>query len=397
MKLSKIIPIVRSHYPKLLGIRRTLQTIKVQRITRYTLPNDQVSICEQDHSKIAEIIKPYMEKYESYLSPIIEEANYLIERAPKYSGLEDQEKKRIKEDMLFCRLAYGFIPSEYTGFAFENRVPEERKKFVSDLDISVFGYTVNDIVEIQKILDKAKMVRKFSNYLKRDVLLISSTDDWTAFERFVSNHPIFVKKKTFSCKGKGVELVDLSKADETANGYFDRIIKEGTWLLEECVIQSAEMAAFNSSSVNTIRVRTFKTRNGVDLRYCNLRTGRNGSFVDNGGSGGLLIGVNEKTGIVNTDGYDEFGEAYEEHPDSHVRFRGYQIPDWEELRKICIQGAEENPDMGYLSWDMAHTDDGWKVIEVNEVGQFVGAQLISGRGLKKELEAYKKAMKKFIW
>ena len=46
---------------------------------------------------------------------------------------------------------------------------------------------------------------------------------------------------------------------------------------------------------------------------------------------------------------------------------------------------------------MAHTDDGWKVIEVNEVGQFVGAQLISGRGLKKELEAYKKQLKKFIW
>ncbi len=397
MNFSKIIPVVRSHYPRVLGIRRTLQTIKVQRITRYTLHDNDVLICEQDPSKIADIIKPYAEKWGGYLSPTIEEADYILERAPKYSGLEYREKKRIKEDMLFCRLAYGFIPSEYTGFAFESKAPEERKLFVSDLDISVFGYTVNDIVEIQKILDKAKMVRKFSNYLKRDVLLITSKEDWPAFESFVSTHRIFVKKKTFSCKGKGVELVDISKVDTNTNGYFDRIIKEGTWLLEECVIQSAEMAAFNGSSVNTIRVRTFKTKKGVDLRYCNLRTGRSGSFVDNGGAGGLLIGVDEKTGVVNTDGYDEFGETYEEHPDSHVRFRGYQIPDWEELRKICIQGAEENPDMGYLSWDMAHTDDGWKVIEVNEVGQFVGAQLISGRGLKKELETYKKSMKKFIW
>ena len=100
---------------------------------------------------------------------------------------------------------------------------------------------------------------------------------------------------------------------------------------------------------------------------------------------------------MNTDGYDEFGDTFEEHPDTHVRFKGYQIPDWEGLREICIQGAEENPDMGYLSWDMAHTEEGWKAIEVNEVGQFVGAQLITGHGLKNELAAYQRAMRKFIW
>ena len=48
--------------------------------------------------------------------------------------------------------------------------------------------------------------------------------------------------------------------------------------------------------------------------------------------------------------------------------------------------------MGYLSWDIAHTDSGWKVVEVNEVGQFVGAQLVSGKGLKEEVK-----MKKYIW
>lgn len=397
MNLSKIIPVVRSHYPKALGIRRTLQTVKVQRIMRYKLLGQEVSECEQDPAKIKDIIKPCLEKWGGYLSPTVEEADYLIERAPKYSDLVDQEKKRIKDDMLFCRLAYGFIPSEYTGFAFETKSPDERKKYVSDLDISVFGYTVNDIVEVQKILDKARMVKKFSAYLKRDVLLISSAEDYKAFEVFVGKHPIFVKKKTFSCKGKGVELVSISETGLSAKEYFDRIIKEGTWLLEDQVKQSSIMAAFNVTSVNTVRVRTFNTNNGVDLQYCNLRTGRQGSFVDNGGAGGLLIGVDTKTGVINTNGYDEFGEEYAEHPDSHVQFIGYQLPDWNGLRNICIRGAEENPRMGYLSWDMAHTEEGWKVIEVNEVGQFVGAQLISGRGLKKELNDYLKVMKKFTW
>mgnify|MGYP000503160321 FL=1 len=51
--------------------------------------------------------------------------------------------------MLFCRLAYGFIPSEYVGFELENKSPEQRKEFVSDIDTNVFGYSVNDIKELQ--------------------------------------------------------------------------------------------------------------------------------------------------------------------------------------------------------------------------------------------------------
>ena len=395
--LYKVIPIIRSYYPKKFGIRRTLQTVKVKRIKRFTLAKDEILACEKDPSNTKVLIDPYIEKWKGYLAPTIEEAAYLIDHAPKYCKLEGIKKDQIRTDMIFCRLAYGFIPSEYAGFAFEEKRPEERKEYVSDLDINVFGYTVNDIVEVQKILDKARMVKQFSAYLKRDVLLISSVEDDEAFNRFVNKHPVFVKKKTFSCKGKDVELVNILEVGTTPEAYFRHIIEDGTWLLEECVVQSKDMEAFNSTSVNTVRVRTFNTNNGVDLQYCNLRTGRYGSFVDNGGSGGLLIGVDSRTGIVNTDGYDEFGESYDKHPDSHVRFKGYMLPMWDELRKICIHGAELNPAMGYLSWDMAHTDEGWKVIEVNEVGQFVGAQLINGRGLKKELANYLKNMKKFTW
>lgn len=392
MKLN--VSYIRSHYPRIFGIRKTLQSIKVKRIKRFMLSDDDILICEKDSSKIEKTIKPYIEKWATYLHPTIEEANYLIENAPKYRNMSS--KNQIRTDMIFCRLAYGFIPSEYAGFAFELKSPNERKSYVSDLDISEFGYTVNDIVEIQKFLNKARMVKQISKFLKRDVLLISSVEDFTSFVKFVRKHPIFVKKETFSCKGKGVELVNLSKKGSVKD-YFEQLINNGIWLLEELVVQSDEMAIFNETSVNTVRVRTFNTKNGIDLKYCNFRTGRQGSFVDNGGSGGLLIGVNADTGIINTNGYDEFGEEYAEHPDSHIPFIGYAIPDWEGLKDICIRGAQENPNMGYLSWDMAYTKEGWKVIEVNEVGQLVGAQLVSGRGLKREMIEYLSVMKKFKW
>ena len=391
-----LVSVIRSHYPRIFGIRRTLQTLKVRRIRRRTLPDKKIKQCEEDPSRIEAVIKPYVQKWGAYLSPVTEEADYLLGSAPKYAdGRFDKEKLRL--DMIFCRLAYGFIPSEYVSFGFENKNPQERKEYVSDLDISVFGYKVNDIVEVQRILDKAKMSIKYKRYFGRDTLIVNSSEDYPAFRSFVEKHPVFVKKKVFSCKGKGVVLIDLNASGRSDKECFDEILKGGKTLLEELVIQSPEMAAFNPSSVNTVRVRTFRTNDGVKLQYCNLRTGRKGSFVDNGGSGGLLIGVDEKTGVINTNGYDEFGEQYAEHPDSHVVFKGRRLPAWEQLIRTCIAGAEEDPRMGYLSWDMAHTESGWKVIEVNEVGQFVGAQLISGKGLKQELSDYLKIMKKYVW
>ena len=156
------------------------------------------------------------------------------------------------------------------------------------------------------------------------------------------------------------------------------------------------MACFNPTSVNTIRCITLKTNSGVIVPYCFMRTGRKGSFVDNGGSGGLLIGIDVTTGITNTDAFDEYGEKYDLHPDSRMRFCGFQIPEWDKMISICKTAAEIDKDMGFLSWDMAYSEKGWCVIEVNEIGQFIGPQIVYGKGINEELNRYLLMMKKFI-
>jgi glutathione synthase/RimK-type ligase-like ATP-grasp enzyme len=156
------------------------------------------------------------------------------------------------------------------------------------------------------------------------------------------------------------------------------------------------MAIFNESSVNTVRCMTFCTSEGIVVPYCFMRVGRSGSFVDNGGAGGIIIGVNPHTGVVDTDGFDEYNNHYFLHPDSGITFKGFKIPDWERMLNICKSAALKITEMGFLSWDMAHTDDGWSVIEVNGVGQLIGPQIVYRRGIKKEIEQYLASMKKMI-
>ncbi len=63
---------------------------------------------------------------------------------------------------------------------------------------------------------------------------------------------------------------------------------------------------------------------------------------------------------------------------------------------ICRKEAEKIPQMGYLSWDMAYTNDGWKVIEVNGIGQLIGPQIVYKKGIKKDIEFYLNTMQKRI-
>ena len=394
MDKKRLCYIIRSRYPKIFGIRKGLQRLKIKRLYRCCLSEKEIEECEKHPSKKIEIIIPYLAKWEGYLRPAVKEMEDILEKAPIYK--DRQDKDYLRTDMLFCRLAYGFIPSEYVGFELENKSPEQRKEFVSDIDTNVFGYSVNDIKELQSILDKGDGYLRFSNYFKRDAIVIRKKSDYVQFHEFVQKHPIFVKKVVFSSMGKGVELVNINEVEENEKDYFEKLVLTGKYLLEEKVCQHEEMAKFNTSSVNTIRCITFKTNNGVETPYAFMRVGREGSFVDNGGAGGILIGIDVKTGILDTDGYDEYDNKYSSHPDTKVDFKGSQIPAWEELVYLCKEAASKVKDISYLSWDLAYTEKGWIVIEVNEVGQFIGPQIVMKRGIKKELEESLSRMKKVI-
>ena len=385
---------IRTHYPEAFGIRRHLQKIKVDRIRRCILPEDVVEKCEKDSAYKTEMVKRYSEKWNEKLTGVFNEMDYVIEKAPVYQNRSDIES--IKTDILFCRLAYGFIPSEYTAFKFIDKSPKERKEFYSDTDTYQFGYSVNNICTVQKILDKSESAKFFGKYFKRDFVIVKNKNDWSHFKKFVSEHHTFMKKKIFSSMGKGIELVDFDSLKIKPKQYFESLISEGKWLLEELVKQDSQMAVFNKTSVNTIRCMTLRTDDGIVIPYCILRTGREGSIVDNGGSGGVLMGVNVKTGITDTNGYDEFGEIYEKHPDSGIDLKGFQVPRWEEMTSFCKEAAKKCKTLGYLAWDMALTEKGWLVIEVNEVGQILLPQMVYEKGLKKQFTGYLNKMESMI-
>lgn len=308
------------------------------------------------------------------------------ETIKKYLSKEDLKDaklvKEIKRDIDHCYNKYKTSPSEYFMFGFRSADENKRKTYISDKVLySVVAKTGTRPLHDAELNDKFHFYELTSEYFKRKAIEVCGENDRLEFNQFVLDKPKVILKPNSSACGSGIFI---SQTDNPSD-LFDRLIKaKGKWIVEELITQCDEMSSWNSSSVNTIRITTFKNKRGTFIHCPFMRVGRAGSVVDNGGQGGLYALVDVKTGIVCSDGMDELCNQYKEHPDSKVAFKGAQIPRWDELKELVVRiHNEKMPGHIYIGWDFALTDDGWVLIEGNW-GEYIAQQSLSGRGLKNE-------------
>lgn len=356
----------------------------------YYVPSERVAQAEADPQSRRALLSEYTEKWKTLTERTNQEIDEILARAPQYR--ERGHDAALREDMMFCRFAYGFKPDEYLAYCLEQKNPPERKAYVSSRDLLCMIYQVNDRMDYRVYNDKAKTYERFAPYYHREAVSISREEDYEGFLDYIHRHPVFVKKKVSEAMGRSVELIDSANCGKTERELFSGLIAQGKCLLEERVIQSAAFAALNQSSVNTVRCITYYTRHGVEVPYCFIKIGRKGSFVDNGGAGGILVGIDSHSGKFNTDGFDEFITRYEKHPDSGIHFQGYQLPDIPQLIELSKQLSAMTPSVKFVGWDFAHTDQGWAIIEGNGMSQLIGPQIVWERPVKAEMERCLKDM-----
>ena len=374
VKIKKLIP-------NIPVVRKRFNENKLKRLRAKLLPEKDIVAGESNAGKKREIVQQYSEKWSKYTAILNKQLDEYFAHEPALMQRPDVEDLRV--DVLFNAYAYGFEPDEYFFYYIEGKTREEKEEYISDLEKDILTYALNDVIDIEIFYDKARTYEKLKKYFKRDAISIERTADYKRFLRFIKKHPVFVRKSVGMGRGKGVSKVDSRGKDKKA--LFESLIKMGKQILEELVVQSPEMAKFNPTSVNTVRCPTFRTVRGIELAPCRFRIGQGGSFVDNAGSGGILAGIDPKTGIVFTSGRDEYCNEYITHPQTGLRFEGFQVPKWEELIAVVTEMHELFPNMGYISWDMALTDKGWVLIEANGSGQFIGTQIVEQKGKKRDI------------
>lgn len=273
-------------------------------------------------------------------------------------------------------------PQEYFLLGFQNKTDKERSEWITDFIKDTYLKKYAKIERAKELQNKFFVYEQMKPYFKRDACMVKGSSDKDSFMAFANKHTRFIAKPNSGSFGADTKIWDVNeKNPETL--FNDLLSSNSTWILEELIEQVPEMAQFNPSSVNSVRIPTFKTKEGYVIFGTFMRMGRKGSVVDNAGAGGIFVRIDEKSGQIISDGHTEHGDVYEEHPDSHVKFKGFQIPRWEELRVLAVQCHKEIPEHKYVGWDFALTKNGWVMLEGNW-GQFLCQQVSGQKTLKKQ-------------
>lgn len=157
-------------------------------------------------------------------------------------------------------------------------------------------------------------------------------------------------------------------------------------LLEECVTATDEISKFNPDSLNTIRVVTFSNGKGAEVFGSFIRFGRKGKVIDNAHAGGVFAQINVNTGLIESNGINTDGGEFVSHPDSGIQFKGYRIPQWENIKEFCTKAALKVKGVKVCGWDVCVRQDGrLEFIEGNYGPDFDVMQSPLKRGVKKEL------------
>lgn len=314
------------------------------------------------------------------------------ENIKKYLSESEQKNEQlvseIKKHMFKCYRLAKLKPVDYFLFNLRNKTDEEIKNYLSDAGMmELLSKTGARQLHNIELNEKCNFYKIASHWFFRDVAIIESTNDFDEFLAITTKHKrVIIKPASVGC-GQGIFIYD-SSCGKSPKAMFDEImIKGNSYIIEELISQGKEMSSWNESSVNTLRINTYKNKKGVFNHVCFIRTGRAGSFVDNGGQGGIFACIDSNTGKIMTDGYDEHGRSYETHPDSGIEYKGWQIPNWNEVLELAKYIHKTAfPKHPYIAWDFAQSKNGWVLIEGNW-GQFVAQQICLGHGVKNEIIA----------
>jgi len=171
-------------------------------------------------------------------------------------------------------------------------------------------------------------------------------------------------KPSRKSRGNGVQLFCVKDGMTTINGLtIDLLFKKykRDFMIQECVKQHADMKVLNPSSVNTIRVLSYRSEMEVLIIYSVVRIGRSGSVIDNQCAGGISTTIN-KDGKLGKYAFGGYATDNIDKTDTGIVLEGYQLPSYDKAIEMVKRLHMKLPFFNIVGWDVAIQEDGEPVL-----------------------------------
>lgn len=309
---------------------------------------------------------------------------FLVERSGK-------SRLWLYFDLLKCAVVYNAGYMDYK-IAEMYRLNAAQKKTVITRGLSnQIVREMNDKAYWHFFDDKTEFNTLFGDDIKRSWMKFSEATTLDELKAFLSVNPDIIAKPLEGSSGVGIAHYTKADFEGREEEFCKELLKGQIGILEERLIQHDKMMELCPSSVNTIRIATLLGDKKQGVVYAFLRIG-NGKVMDNVDCGGMAARVDLETGKLLTVGADKAGNTYEVHPMTGTRIIGFTVPYFREAMDLCVRSAQKVPQMRYVAWDVAVTNEGPCFIEGNSfpshaVPQFA-AHYPDGMGIMREFREF---------
>ncbi len=275
---------------------------------------------------------------------------------------EDRKLKiSILFDVISCGIKYGAGYMDYYIFRLDHIPEEKRYTFVTRAKNNQYVKILNKKEDWPLLEDKALFLERFATYCKRRWLDLdqATEDDFAAFYR---SHDRLVVKPRQGTHGYKVEIIECK---EDPHEVYDRLRLNKQLIVEEYVKQHQEIKKLYPYSVNTLRIVTVKKDSVLSIVFACMRLGNGKDNVDNLNHGGIAVIIDDSKGELIGVGADRNNNAYKAHPVTGIVFEGFKIPYFKEAVRMIEEASVLIPNLNYVGWDIAITEDGPLIIEAN--------------------------------
>lgn len=179
-----------------------------------------------------------------------------------------------------------------------------------------------------------------------------------------SNLKNCIIKPSLEYSGRGISGLEVTDGITNIDGLdLQALFKKygANFQIQQRLRQHARMNLLNPTSVNTIRILTYRSGMEILLIYSVVRIGRMGQVVDNQCAGGMsaIIGEDGKLGKY---AYGGYAENQIEKTDAGTILDGFAIPSYSDAIETVKRLHFQLPFFNLIGWDVAIDEQGDPVI-----------------------------------
>ena len=312
--------------------------------------------------------------------------NKTLRYSTKASG---KTEIKLLADTIYSVFKYNTSLTDYFAFRFYSLNSSERSEWAGTGFMYEYQLKMNPKGAREVLENKIRFLNHFKPFIKRTFSDLTTLEsDKSLLEGLLQNKSgKLVLKGSMGQTGAEVEVIKCS--DFSSTNLIQYMHKNNYDLVEQYVVQHPSLMDLSPTGLNTVRIITQLSKNGVDLLGGRLRISVN-SFVDNMAAGNLAAAIDLETGAVKGSGvYSDITKLEQiTHPITGKPITGFVIPFWNEVMILAKEAAMHSPENRSVGWDIAITSVGPELIEGNHNWCKLLWQLPVKQGLKKVLEQY---------